>query len=74
MAKTLTFGGLHLVTSFSVAYIITGSIAISGAVTFIEPAVNTVVHYFFDKFWEGRKHRETAVPAAVPAQLPTSPA
>ncbi|MBX6317295.1 MAG: DUF2061 domain-containing protein, partial [Pigmentiphaga sp.] len=29
MAKTLAFGGLHLVTSFSVAYIITGSVAIS---------------------------------------------
>ena len=26
-------------------------IAIAGAITFVEPAVNTVVHYFHDKHW-----------------------
>ncbi|OVZ64323.1 hypothetical protein CDO44_02865 [Pigmentiphaga sp. NML080357] len=72
MAKTLAFGGLHLATSFSVAYIITGSVALSGAVTFVEPAVNTVVHYFFDKFWERRKTLRPR--GAAPAQAPTSPA
>jgi len=70
MAKTLAFGGLHVVTSFSITYIITGSVALSGAVTFIEPAVNTVVHYFFDKCWERRR----PVPDLPPAQAPTSPA
>ncbi len=76
MAKTLAFGGLHLVTSFSVAYIITGSVAISGAVTFVEPAVNTVAHFFFDKFWERRHASPTAVPtpAAGQAQASTNPA
>ncbi|MBN9475249.1 MAG: hypothetical protein ABS43_12960 [Bordetella sp. SCN 67-23] len=71
MAKTLAFGGLHIVTSFSVTYIITGSVALSGAVTFIEPAVNTVVHYFFDKFWD--RDRRAGNPAAT-VQAPTSPA
>lgn len=56
MAKTLTFGAMHVVTSFSVTYLITGSVAMSGAVTFIEPIVNTVVHYFFDRAWERREH------------------
>ena len=56
MAKTLAFGGVHVVTAFSVTYLITGSVAMSGAVTFIEPIVNTVVHYFFDRAWDKRKH------------------
>lgn len=57
MAKTLTFGIMHLGIAFSVTYALTGSLAISGAITFIEPAVNTVAHYFFDKYWDRRERR-----------------
>lgn len=52
MAKTATFGVMHVITAFSVTYAMTGSIAVAGAVTFVEPLVNTVMHYFFDKYWE----------------------
>ncbi|CAG9174130.1 DUF2061 domain-containing protein [Cupriavidus respiraculi] len=55
MAKTLSFGIMHLGIAFSVTYALTGSLAISGAITFIEPAVNTVAHYFFDRYWERRQ-------------------
>lgn len=65
MAKTLTFGIMHLGIAFSVTYALTGSLAISGAITFIEPAVNTVAHYFFDKFWE-RRERQAETHAAAP--------
>ncbi|MGH8787078.1 MAG: DUF2061 domain-containing protein [Cupriavidus necator] len=58
MAKTLTFGIMHLGIAFSVTYALTGSLAISGAITFIEPAVNTVAHYFFDRYWEKRECRQ----------------
>ena len=51
MAKTATFGVMHLGTSFTVGYALTGSVAIAGAITFVEPAVNTVLHYFFEKYW-----------------------
>lgn len=51
MTKTATFGVLHLGTSFSVGYLLTGSVTIAGAITFVEPLVNTVLHYFFDKYW-----------------------
>ncbi|WKB51249.1 DUF2061 domain-containing protein [Eleftheria terrae] len=51
MAKTASFGILHLGISFSVGYVLTGSVAISGAMTLIEPLLNTVAHYFFDKYW-----------------------
>ena len=52
MAKTATFGVMHVITAFSVTYAMTGSIAVAGVVTFVEPIVNTVMHYFFDKYWD----------------------
>lgn len=52
MAKTASFGILHLATSFGVGYLLTGSLTIAGAITLVEPLVNTVMHYFFDKGWE----------------------
>ncbi|SOZ15470.1 conserved exported hypothetical protein [Cupriavidus taiwanensis] len=58
MAKTLTFGIMHLGIAFSVTYALTGSLAVSGAVTFIEPTINTVAHYFFDKYWDKRQHHQ----------------
>jgi len=51
MAKTATFGVLHLGTSFGVTYALTGNMAVAGAVTFVEPLVNTVMNHFFDKYW-----------------------
>ncbi|MDQ0142526.1 DUF2061 domain-containing protein [Cupriavidus necator] len=60
MAKTLTFGIMHLGIAFSVTYALTGSLAVSGAVTFIEPAINTVAHYFFDRYWDKRERRHAA--------------
>ena len=55
MAKTATFGVMHLATSFTVTYALTGSLSIAGIVTFVEPLVNTVMHYFFDKYWDHPK-------------------
>jgi len=81
MAKTLSFGIMHLGIAFCVTYALTGSLAISGAVTFVEPAVNTVAHFFFDRYWERREARarvahqaphqppRQAAPAPLPAPL-----
>lgn len=52
MRKSLAFGVVHLGTSFGVGYALTGSLTIAGAITLVEPAVNTIAHYFFDKGWE----------------------
>ena len=68
MAKSATFGALHLVIAFSVGYALTGSFAIAGAITLIEPLVNTVAHYFFDGWWTRREarraHRRKTLEAA----------
>lgn len=59
MAKSATFGVLHLGIAFSVSYLLTGSVAVAGAITLLEPLVNTVAHYFFDRWWE-RRHTPDA--------------
>jgi uncharacterized membrane protein len=67
MAKTATFGVMHVITAFSVTYAMTGSLTIAGVVTFVEPLVNTVMHYFFDKYWDHPKVQaiRSAVAGAV---------
>jgi uncharacterized membrane protein len=55
MAKTAAFGVIHLGISFSVGYLLTGSVAIAGTVMLVEPVANMVAHYFFDRWWERRR-------------------
>ncbi len=75
MAKSLSFGVLHLGTAFGIGYALTGDVAISGAIALVEPVANTVVHYFHDKHWPtlaswGRRlSRAWALPAQ-PLSLP----
>ena len=72
MAKTATFGVMHVITAFSVTYAMTGSITIAGVVTFVEPVVNTVMHYFFDKYWDHPRAQATrqAIARTVQAVTP----
>lgn len=63
MAKSAVFGLVHILTAFGVTYALTGDLAVSGAVTFVEPLVNTVVHYFFDKAWHARAEAGAAAAA-----------
>ncbi|MBK1687484.1 DUF2061 domain-containing protein [Rubrivivax gelatinosus] len=55
MAKSAAFGVLHVGISFTIGYLLTGSIAIAGAITLIEPVANTIAHYFFDRWWDRRR-------------------
>ena len=63
MAKSASFGVLHLGIAFGVSYALTGSIVIAGAITLVEPVVNTVAHYFFDRWWAAREQARAAAPA-----------
>lgn len=59
MLKTLTFAALHFSTAFSVTYVLTGSIGVSGVVALAEPLINTVVFYFHEKAWNLYKKNKT---------------
>lgn len=52
MAKSASFGVMHIGIAFGVSYAFTGSWTIAGAITIVEPLVNTVAHYFFDRCWD----------------------
>lgn len=72
MAKTASFGVMRLGIAFGVSYALTGNMAIAGAITFVEPLVNTVAHYFFDRAWDSPRwtawrERRSLRPALVTA-------
>ena len=60
--KTLTFALLHFGVAFSVAYLLTGSIAVATGVGLIEPVVNTIAFHFHEKAWR-RAEARRAEPA-----------
>lgn len=52
MKKTITFAVMHFSVAFTVAYLLTGSVVVGGAVALIEPAINTVAFYFHEMVWK----------------------
>ena len=51
-AKTASFATMHFTIAFTVAYLLTGSLVVGGALAIIEPALNTVAYYFHEKLWQ----------------------
>jgi uncharacterized membrane protein len=74
MAKTLTFGAVHMSVAFGVGYAMTGSASVGGALALVEPLVNTVAYFFHEKVWQrlGVKHREADAAAPSTATPPHS--
>ncbi|QRY78941.1 DUF2061 domain-containing protein [Pseudomonas sp. PDNC002] len=52
MLKTVTFTLMHFVIAFSVAYALTGSIAVGGLVAIVEPLCNAVGFHVHEKVWK----------------------
>ena len=67
MIKTLTFGAVHMTVAFTVAYALSGSLLVGGAIALVEPAINTVAYFFHEKAWERVKARRYAPAAPLPA-------
>jgi uncharacterized membrane protein len=51
LLKTATFASVHFAVAFTVAYALTGSIAVAGAIALIEPAANTVAYFLHERAW-----------------------
>lgn len=58
MKKTASFAILHMATAFAVAWALTGSVFVGGAVALVEPAVNTVVYFFHEKLWQRHENNQ----------------
>jgi uncharacterized membrane protein len=66
MIKTMSFAAVHFTVAFSVAYLMTGSVLVGGAIALVEPAVNTVAYHFHELVW-GRlnTNQQTKVPCCA---------
>ncbi|HUG23519.1 DUF2061 domain-containing protein [Piscinibacter sp.] len=63
LAKTSAFTAIHLLIAVSVGWLLTGSFVLAGAYALVEPAVNAVAHYFFERWWARPSSRAMARPA-----------
>ncbi|MCB1665164.1 MAG: DUF2061 domain-containing protein [Pseudomonadales bacterium] len=52
MRKTISFAMVHFTVAFTLAWVMTGSWIVGGALALVEPAVNTVAFFFHEKAWQ----------------------
>lgn len=49
--KTLTYSIMHFIVAFAVSFVLTGDIAIAGAIAMVEPLVQTLAYFLHEKAW-----------------------
>lgn len=52
LMKTATYLTIHLTVGFTVAWVITGSLALAGGIALIEPVINAVAFFFHEQAWK----------------------
>jgi len=52
LIKTGTYLTIHLTVGFTVAYLMTGSLALAGGIALIEPMINAVAFFFHEQAWK----------------------
>jgi uncharacterized membrane protein len=60
LAKTASFAALHFAVAFTVAYLLTGSVAVATGIGLIEPLANTVAFFFHERAWARAEARAAA--------------
>jgi uncharacterized membrane protein len=65
MIKTMSFATVHFTVAFTVAYLMSGSILIGGAIALVEPMVNTIAYHFHEQVWDRLDRRERQAIQAV---------
>lgn len=68
MSKTLSFAAVHFSVAFSVGYLMTGSLAVGGAIALVEPLANTFAYHLHERAWMRRERLRP--PAGHQTQLP----
>lgn len=65
LAKSSTFGMLHLLIAVGVGWALTGSLAVAGTMALVEPAANSVALYVFERWWMRREAAPSVLPHAA---------
>lgn len=55
---------VHFTVAFTIAYLLTGSVAIAGALALVEPLANTFAYYVHERVWHAWLTRSEAGQAA----------
>jgi uncharacterized membrane protein len=55
MTKTMSFAVVHFTVAFSVAFAMTGSVLVGGAIALVEPAINTLAYHIHELAWNRTK-------------------
>ncbi|MBB3268123.1 putative membrane protein [Azospirillum sp. OGB3] len=74
MTKTFSFACIHFTVAFTVGYLMTGSIAVGGALALVEPLCNTVAYHLHERAWAAHEHRKAQAAQAEPADGTAVPA
>jgi uncharacterized membrane protein len=69
LAKTATFAVVHFAVAFAVAYLLTGSVPIAGALALLEPLANTVAYLLHERAWARFSLRPSAPAPTVPRKI-----
>ena len=69
LAKTGTFAIVHFTVAFSIAYLLTGSVAIAGALALLEPLANTVAYLLHERAWSRFTPGAPASATPVPRRI-----
>jgi uncharacterized membrane protein len=70
MLKTMSYGTLHVCVATSVAYALTGNLALSLGIGLIEPVVQTAVYPLHEWLWERKSGQKLALLHTHGAPLP----
>ena len=65
MTKTISFAMVHFFVAFTVAYLMTGSLLVGGAIALVEPAINTLAYHFHERIWRQVETRRSGNPAVL---------
>jgi uncharacterized membrane protein len=69
LAKTGTFAAVHFTVAFSIAYLLTGSVAIASALALLEPLANTVAYLLHERAWARFTPPQPASATPVPRRI-----
>lgn len=64
MAKTISFGIMHVSVAFLVIWTLTGDWRIGGVTALVEPVINTLAYHFHEKAWHQSGGRQAPVVSA----------
>jgi len=69
MTKTMSFAAVHFTVAFTVAYLMSGSLLVGGAIALVEPVVNTIAYHLHEKVWKRVQRAGDGVPRRYAQQV-----